>query len=238
MLLLANRRSLGASIIGTYLITSSVQCLYILRVSALSGNKLVVIALSFLSVLQLGLPFCRFCIVNRLMCALPSPSVFGFVLWGDLTAKKSLAAVHETLGEIGGSIELAATTACDVGISVALWYYLHRGRTAFTRTQNVVNKLILYTVNIGFLTSCASSLTLILWLALPNNFIFITFTLIRSKLYVNSMLVTLNFRNTARQELRGQSQNHSVTTTRFYQDLDIDQESTELKTISVAYCSP
>ncbi|KAJ8469624.1 hypothetical protein ONZ45_g16830 [Pleurotus djamor] len=204
--------ALGASIIGTYLITSAVQCLYILRVSALNGAKAVIIALSALSILQL---------------------VFGFVLWGDLTVAKSLAAVHETMGQIGGSIELAATTVCDIGISVSLWYYLHRGRSGFARTENVVNKLILYTVNIGFLTSCASSLTLILWLTLPENFIFITFTLIRSKLYVNSMLVTLNFRKTARKALRSTNTfTGAASVSKFYQDLDIDDKEIELDTMA------
>ncbi|KAG6810411.1 hypothetical protein H0H92_011972 [Tricholoma furcatifolium] len=83
----------------------------------------------------------------------------------------------------------------------------------------VVKKLILYTVNIGILTSGASSLTLILWLALPKNFGFISLTLIRSKLYVNSLLVTLNYRKTARKILNTADQSHG-TTSRFFQNLD------------------
>jgi hypothetical protein len=33
-----------------------------------------------------------------------------------------------TQGQIGGSVELTATTLCDIAISVSLWYYLHKGR--------------------------------------------------------------------------------------------------------------
>ncbi|KAG6835556.1 hypothetical protein H0H93_000234 [Arthromyces matolae] len=97
------------------------------------------------------------------------------------TIQKLLSAVHQQMGQVGGSIELAATSLCDIAISISLWYYLHRNRSGFARTETVVKKLILYTVNIGLLTSGASSLTLILWLALPQNFGFISLTLIRSK---------------------------------------------------------
>ncbi|KAH0586759.1 hypothetical protein H2248_007966 [Termitomyces sp. 'cryptogamus'] len=169
-----------------------------MRVYMLSGNMKLVHFPSSLSLLQL---------------------VFGFVLWGDLTVQHLLSAVHEQMGQIGGSIELAATSICDIAISISLWFHLHRNRSGFARTETVVKKLILYTVNIGLLTSGASSLTLILWLALPQNFGFISLTLIRSKLYVNSLLVTLNYRKTARAILNegGQTQG---TTSRFFQDLD------------------
>ncbi|KAF9494672.1 hypothetical protein BDN71DRAFT_1507507 [Pleurotus eryngii] len=200
--------ALGASIIGTYLITSAVQCLYILRVAALNGNKVVVCALSILSVLQL---------------------VFGFVLWGDLTVAKSLAAVHGTLGQIGGSIELAATTDWirkdrECGEQTHLIHREHWLPHQVTRPSMWAYRDL----------SCASSLTLILWLVLPENFVFITFTLIRSKLYVNSMLVTLNFRKAARQALDSSRQT-GITTSKFYQDLDIDDRvDIELSTMSLS----
>jgi len=149
------------------------------------------------------------------------------VLWGDLTVKKELGAVHQKIGQIGGSIELAATSLCDITISVSLWYYLHHGRSGFARTETVVKRLILYTVNIGLLTSGASSLTLILWLALPQNFGFISLTLIRSKLYVNSLLVTLNYRKIARATLRARQTQGQ--TSRYFQDLDPDSNAVPLQ---------
>ncbi|KAG6901335.1 hypothetical protein C0995_013486 [Termitomyces sp. Mi166 len=74
--------------------------------------------------------------------------VFGFVLWGDLTVQRLLSAVHEQMGQVGGSIELAATSLCDIAISISLWFYLHRNRSGFASTETVVKKLILYTINI------------------------------------------------------------------------------------------
>ncbi|KAJ7864790.1 hypothetical protein B0H14DRAFT_3602132 [Mycena olivaceomarginata] len=189
---------LGASIIATYLITSMVQALYILRVYMLSKNIWATGFISFLSLAQFG---------------------FGLFLWEDLFVANSLSALHGTKGQVGGSVELAATTLCDISISVALWWYLHKGRTGFAKTEKMVDKLILYIVNLGILTSAASLLTLILWLVMPNSFAFVSLTLIRSKLYCNAMLVTLNFRQTVRTALHGNTTT-GQSTTRVFQDID------------------
>ncbi|KAF7370663.1 hypothetical protein MSAN_00699300 [Mycena sanguinolenta] len=187
--------SLGASIVATYVITSMVQGLYVMRVWMLSKNLWVAIFISFLSVAQLG---------------------FGLWLWEDLLVANSLNVLHQTKGQIGGSVELAATTLCDIAISAALWWYLHRGRTGFASTEKMIDKLILYMVNLGLLTSVASLLTLILWLVMPSSFAFVSLTLIRSKLYCNAMLVTLNYRQTVRTALGHGTQQSS----RYVHDID------------------
>ncbi|KAG6915073.1 hypothetical protein DXG01_013568 [Tephrocybe rancida] len=219
--------SLGASVIATYLITSCVQSLYIMRVWMFRPVRIAarsyVLSWDCYSLLK-PCPF--FSLWLRYVLQRNDSSCTHSdmkVLWGDLTVQHSLGAVHEQVGQIGGSIELAATSLCDIAISVSLWYFLHRNRSGFARTETVVKKLILYTVNIGILTSGASSLTLILWLALPTNFGFISLTLIRSKLYVNSLLVTLNYRNTARDLLNPTGQTQG-TTSRFFQDLDLETD--------------
>ncbi|KAJ7876811.1 hypothetical protein B0H13DRAFT_2548140 [Mycena leptocephala] len=193
--------SLGASIIATYVITSMVQALYIIRVYMLSKNIWVSTLIGLLSLLQLG---------------------FGLFLWEDLFAANSLVALHATQGQIGGSVELTATTLCDIAISVSLWYYLHKGRTGFASTEKMIDKLILYMVNLGLLTSAASLLTLILWLVMPSSFAFVSLTLIRSKLYCNAMLVTLNYRHAVRAALHSDlsSRQTSHQTSRYLQDLD------------------
>ncbi|KAK7030678.1 hypothetical protein R3P38DRAFT_2929869 [Favolaschia claudopus] len=189
--------SLGASILATYLITSMVQALYIMRVYMLSKNWIISGFIGLLSVAQLA---------------------FGIFLWEELFETNSLAALHETRGQIGGSVELAATTLCDIAISAALWWYLHKGRTGFANTEKMIDKLILYMVNLGLLTSVASLLTLILWLVMPHSFAFVSLTLIRSKLYCNAMLVTLNYRQTVRTALHGGTTQQ--TTGRYFQDID------------------
>ncbi|KAJ7103760.1 hypothetical protein C8R44DRAFT_808080 [Mycena epipterygia] len=193
--------SLGASIIATYVITSMVQALYVMRVWLLSKNLWITGFISLLSIVQLA---------------------FGLFLWEDLFAADSLTALHGTLGQIGGSVELASTTLCDIAISVSLWYYLHKGRTGFASTEKMIDKLILYMVNLGLLTSVASLLTLILWLVMPTSFAFVSLTLIRSKLYCNAMLVTLNYRQTVRTALGSKN---TQQTSKYFQDIDVELSS-------------
>ncbi|KAJ7890605.1 hypothetical protein B0H14DRAFT_1111775 [Mycena olivaceomarginata] len=196
--------SLGASIIATYVITSMVQALYVMRVYMLSKNLWISTFIALLSVAQLG---------------------FGLFLWEDLFAADSLSALHEPKGQIGGSVELAATTLCDITISVALWWYLHKGRTGFASTERMIDKLILYMVNLGLLTSVASLLTLILWLVLPKSFAFVSLTLIRSKLYCNAMLVTLNYRRTVRTALNSTTQSLHSRALQDFEGVELDSKA-------------
>ncbi|KAJ7292697.1 hypothetical protein C8J57DRAFT_1703604 [Mycena rebaudengoi] len=211
--------SLGASIIATYLITSLVQMLYILRVYKLSKSIVVALVLGALSVIQLAFGLCE-----AIRVQIYPDSNCNLVLWEELFATNSLLSLHKPRGQIGGSVELASTTLCDVGISLSLWFYLHRGRTGFAKTEKMIDRLILYMVNLGLLTSVASLLTLILFLVMPHSFAFVALTLIRSKLYCNAMLVTLNYREAIRTALHGGTNINTNThqTSNFFQDVELD----------------
>ncbi|KAI0927054.1 hypothetical protein AcV5_007693 [Taiwanofungus camphoratus] len=70
---------------------------------------------------------------------------------------------------------------------------------------------MLYAVNTGILTSAISLCTLILYDTMPENFIFMCFYFIVSKLYANSFLATLNTRKVLRG--RGTDGEHSTMPT-------------------------
>ncbi|KAI0049363.1 hypothetical protein FA95DRAFT_1677629 [Auriscalpium vulgare] len=98
-------------------------------------------------------------------------------------------------------IDFAAGAGSDIYVAVALSYYLARSRTGFnTRTDSIVNILLLYTINTGLLTAADATLGMILYIAMPDNFIFIAFYFQLSKLYTNAYLATLNNRNTLREK--------------------------------------
>ncbi|CAK5271273.1 unnamed protein product [Mycena citricolor] len=93
------------------------------------------------------------------------------------------------------------------------------GRTGMEVTDSVVNKLILYAMNTGTLTaivvlvdmvcvrrlsSSGSSLPLKTapkFLTMPKNLIHIAFNVVSGKLYTNSLLATLNYRDTVRSQI-------------------------------------
>ncbi|KAJ7243467.1 hypothetical protein C8J57DRAFT_1243414 [Mycena rebaudengoi] len=155
-------------------------------------------------------------------------SLAQLVLLEDLFTKNTLFALHKPTSQMATTGTLTSTTLCDVGISLGLWFYLHRGRTGFAKTEKMIGKLILYMVNLGLLTSVASLLTLILliqltlgknmqFLVMPHSFAFVALTLIRSRLYCNAMLAALNYREAVRTALHG-----GIHTSNIFQEVELD----------------
>ncbi|KIK60068.1 hypothetical protein GYMLUDRAFT_200935 [Collybiopsis luxurians FD-317 M1] len=93
------------------------------------------------------------------------------------------------------------TAAGDITITILLCWLLYHSRTSISRTNYVINRLILYTVNTGALTSICAIITLILAHTMPTNLIYGAFYYIIARLYVNSMLATLNARSALQSKL-------------------------------------
>ncbi|KAJ7510726.1 hypothetical protein B0H11DRAFT_2183537 [Mycena galericulata] len=96
------------------------------------------------------------------------------------------------------SVGLACASAADILIAVSLCYYLLRGRTGLRETNSLVTKLILYAMTTGLLTSIIVFMDMICFLTMPQNLIHFSFNIVVGKLYTNSLLASLNFRETAR----------------------------------------
>lgn len=92
----------------------------------------------------------------------------------------------------------ALAAASDIMIAAVLIYILYQSKTGFSKCDSIINQLILYSLNTGFLTSVCAFLSLITINVFPATLIFITFYVPLSRLYVNSLLATLN----ARKKLR------------------------------------
>lgn len=68
--------------------------------------------------------------------------------------------------------------ASDAIIAIVLSFYLHTSRSGFKRTDTIINRLIMFTVNTGVLTGICAVLTLITNVAFPNTFIYMIFYII------------------------------------------------------------
>ncbi|KAG1792438.1 uncharacterized protein HD556DRAFT_1309273 [Suillus plorans] len=123
----------------------------------------------------------------------------------------------------------AVAAAGDILIAVLLCIFLQRSRTGFRRSDTMINKLMLYTINTGLLTSvcammsfisvCKTSQTaryfvpdpdvaqIVLW---PDTFIYIAFYFCVGRLNCNSLLATLNARKGIRRD--GDACNEHVST--------------------------
>ncbi|KAF9247140.1 hypothetical protein BU15DRAFT_69979 [Melanogaster broomeanus] len=101
----------------------------------------------------------------------------------------------------------AVAAAGDVLIAIFLCVLLQKSRTGFRKSDTMINKLILFSMNTGLLTSICAVASLVSISVWPNTFIYIMFYFCLGRLYCNSLLATLN----ARKGLRGDSQNDEMS---------------------------
>lgn len=93
----------------------------------------------------------------------------------------------------------ALAAAGDIVIAASLCTILQRSRTGFHRSDTIITKLIVFSVNTGLLTSLCALASLVSILAWPNTFIYIAFFFCIGRLYTNSLLATLNARKKIRE---------------------------------------
>jgi len=93
----------------------------------------------------------------------------------------------------------ALAAAGDVLIAAILCAMLQKSRTGFKRSDTMINKLILFTMNTGLITSICAVASLISIIAAPTTLIYVGFYFTLGRFYANSLMATLN----ARQSIRG-----------------------------------
>uniref|UniRef100_A0A0W0G8K1 DUF6534 domain-containing protein n=1 Tax=Moniliophthora roreri TaxID=221103 RepID=A0A0W0G8K1_MONRR len=86
------------------------------------------------------------------------------------------------------------STITDVAISVAMVGYLYSSKTGFRRSNDMINRLIVFTFNTGIPVSLSALLAFISINVWRGTFIYMFFFLMQGRLYTNSLLVTLNTR--------------------------------------------
>jgi len=107
-----------------------------------------------------------------------------------------------------GSAALSLGVVTDVFTAASLSYFLHQMRTGLKRSDTLINRLIIYSVNTGALTSVFSAAVLVSYNLMPSNIIYIALYFILSKLFANSCVGTLN----TRRFVRGRGTDHEEAT--------------------------
>ncbi|KAI0752454.1 hypothetical protein C8Q80DRAFT_451958 [Daedaleopsis nitida] len=104
-----------------------------------------------------------------------------------------------SIGALGPAMALTGMVwaACDI-ISAGLCYYLKVGRSDCTRSAaSVIDRLIVYALERAALTAICQP-CLIATVSFRNRFYFFPFAFVQSKLYCNTLLATLNVRDSLR----------------------------------------
>ncbi|PIL31360.1 hypothetical protein GSI_06059 [Ganoderma sinense ZZ0214-1] len=149
-----------------------VQCFFAVRIYRLSGKKAwlvapvgLLIAAEFSIIMSYGF------------------KATAFKTFLDLTTLKALSVTINAIAAAG-----------DVCIAAILCTILQTSKTGFQRSNLIINKLMIFSVNTGLLTSICACMSLITILALPDTFVYICFFFLMGRLYSNSLMATLNAR--------------------------------------------
>ncbi|THU83177.1 hypothetical protein K435DRAFT_844132 [Dendrothele bispora CBS 962.96] len=108
-----------------------------------------------------------------------------------------------------GAVWLAGSAICDVLITVCMIYLLNTARTKTRQphfhgqarpTELLLSRLIRNSMETGAITSGAAVLDLIFFLHFSDNSLHLSFALILSKLYTNTLYASLNARTSFRRD--------------------------------------
>ncbi|KAF7428644.1 hypothetical protein PC9H_007871 [Pleurotus ostreatus] len=88
------------------------------------------------------------------------------------------------------TLGLALSCALDIIITASLCYFLLRNRKQTSSMNHVIDSLMLYAFENGSLTCAATVMSMICWLTMPSNLVFMGIHFFISKLYANSLLAT------------------------------------------------
>lgn len=209
------RKSFAISFLLTILITALVQAFYALRVWRVNtlhpARRWLVAVVAVLCVAQVGV---------------------GLASDALLQIEPQLTSIQDSKQKVLFSLELSLAVICDVLISAALVYFLRSSRTGYQSTENMINRLIIYSVNTGLVTSAMSIVILILYFTITTNTLFALFLIVISKVYVISLLVTLNSRNHVRE--LSESTNFRTLSWRAASGPGLNSENVELSSFGPA----
>ncbi|THU96236.1 hypothetical protein K435DRAFT_839124 [Dendrothele bispora CBS 962.96] len=162
-----------------------VQCFLASRVWSLSKNIYLTVMVMSLIVAEFG------CVVAFSIIGLVKIRTFQ-----DLKQLQGLSISVNALAAIG-----------DVLIAASLIALLHRSKTGFKRSDTMIDRLMLFAVHTGAVTTAFAIASLVSINVAPNTFIYIFFFFCMGRLYTNSLLATLN----ARQAIRNAGDNVLTT---------------------------
>lgn len=145
---------------------------------------------------------------NRILtatCIILAMAQFSFII-----AYFALTITFDYVEEITVYINLArAVTAVsaitDSFLSCSVAILLLRSRSGFARSDSAIHRIVVYAISTGLTTGVCEVISFVTAFALPGTFIYIAFFLTLPKLYINSMLASLNSRHGIRRDFEPNS---------------------------------
>lgn len=174
--------TIAVTVALTAFITFIVHCFFVQRIYCLGGRNLIVTLPLFSMAL------------SRLIAALISTAEM--IRFGTYPLFISHFAWVFTIG-------LSLSAVVDVFITVTMLVILRKSRTGYsTITDHIIDSIALYTIETGLVTCITTVVSLVCWISMPHNLVFLALHFTISKLYSNSVLATLNARRALRRRTR------------------------------------
>ncbi|PAV19224.1 hypothetical protein PNOK_0415700 [Pyrrhoderma noxium] len=184
----------------TAIICVLVQGFYIIRIWILSKrNYIFTVTCSVLSIAQLTMT----------------------IIYFGKSIGIEFAVEIETIVAIARAVtSISAVT--DSVIAASMVFLLMRSRTGFAQTDSLVQRIVIYTMGTGLTTGICEITSFILAFASPTTFFYIAFFLALPKLYLNSMMTSLNSRKGARSRSRSNTSELSSSSLRGAQTFPVN----------------
>ncbi|KAF9495088.1 hypothetical protein BDN71DRAFT_1507027 [Pleurotus eryngii] len=189
------------------------QLFFSWRIWAFSGTSLNPPARTSISTLTVLLALFSFApFVRR-----KSLRVIGRLVTLDSPADLALEGFnHQLLTSTGPGLILAyklsasSRVVFDLFVTFAMTLALYRSRSGVKRTDHVITLLIMFTVNTNLLTTLFSVSELVTFLVMPQATVYGALGLLSPKLYLNTLLASLNSREYMQKELTGTTTGSNV----------------------------
>ncbi|KAK7023974.1 hypothetical protein R3P38DRAFT_1082718 [Favolaschia claudopus] len=166
--------SLAATVAFTAITTVSVNCFYAWRIHKMSKATWWLTG----TILLLA--------ITRLALA--------FVTTTEMVLTKTFPAFADGF-KLVLTCGMSVSAATDIVVSIARYYYLRNLKQGYSGTQEVVDAVVVFTINDGCLTCAVAIAAIIFLLRMPGNMVWLSIYFSIGKLFSNSVLATLNLRN-------------------------------------------
>jgi len=177
--------SVKYSVLCSALVTAIVPTFFAFRVKTLSGRWDIPVFCWVMTVIRSGLHFAAFAfeISHQVQHEV-------FITFGG------------TKATVVGGLLLGIGVIVDTTIGISVSFYLRKNRSGIKSSDQVVNRLVRYTLETGMITSFLSILTLITFLTFKTNAGWFVCYVVLAKSYSNALMVSLNARIHLRNAIR------------------------------------
>lgn len=125
---------------------------------------------------------------------------FGAGIWTSAGISRTLEFSQLADGRIAPITWLVSSAMTDVIITAYLAYVLSKKKSGIDHMDNYLSRIIRLTIQTGGFTAAAALADAIVFLTVKDTTIFFIWDLSLSKLYINSLLSSMNARNTWKHE--------------------------------------